>query len=197
MHKKLLKDIAAISPGYPFRGSIFEYDEDDDTEVVKALALQMRDTSEDEPIDWNGVVKTALPGRKEPDWLRKGDIVFVARGSNNYATLIEDAPDNVVITPSFFLVRLKPEINVLPGFLAWQLNQEPVRKLLQASSQGSAQPSIRKAVLAELLIIIPDDPIQKKIIAMVNCMKAQKETLRALEQNQQKIMAAIANDILR
>jgi len=188
MQNATLKHIAGIMPGYPFRGRLAESDQGD------SLALQMRDTREDAPINWSQVARTNLEGRREPDWLRKGDIVFVARGSNNYSTLIEDVPDKVVITPQFFLVRVTSD-KVLPSFLAWQMNQEPARRYFQAASQGSAQPSIRKSVLAELPLALPPLDEQEKIMEMVDCLKAQQDTFRALEQNQKRLMAAIANQV--
>ena len=72
-----LKDIADIRLGHPFRGSI-KGDEKGDVNVV-----QVRDTNDSGEVNGSKLVRTFLAGRKKPDWLQTGDILFVAKGAKH------------------------------------------------------------------------------------------------------------------
>ena len=58
-------------------------------------------------VAWNDCAETQIAGR-QIDWLRAGDVLFLARGTRNYATLIDETLGNrnVVAAPYFFVIRL-------------------------------------------------------------------------------------------
>ena len=84
----LLSNIASISAGHPFRGRIPESIEGD------ARVVQIRDINEYDQVIWNDLIHTNITGRKQPDWLQQGDILFSARGQRNRATLIDKTEIN-------------------------------------------------------------------------------------------------------
>ncbi|MBN1337910.1 MAG: restriction endonuclease subunit S, partial [Bacteroidales bacterium] len=81
--------------------------------------------------------------------LRKGDILFAAKGSKNFAACFKNAEMPAVASTSFFVIRLN-EKNVLPGYLTWFLNHPSTQTLLKGQARGSSIVSISKAVLNEL-----------------------------------------------
>ena len=97
-----LNQVCDISSGHPFRGRIEESNESN----VKVV--QMKDVSPDNPIDWSQCLTAELSGRRA-DYLRSGDILFVARGNRNYAVQIGEIPDGLqaVASPHFFVIRLQ------------------------------------------------------------------------------------------
>ena len=80
-HDTRLSDIADICSGHPFRGSI-EPDINGDVHVV-----QVRNTKATGEIVQDEVITTTLTSKKQPDWLKTGDILFVAKGAKHYYLL--------------------------------------------------------------------------------------------------------------
>src|ERR1700754_2673341 len=112
----VLNEIADVRLGHPFRGAV--------PEVLggSARVVQMRDVSRGGLRDCDALLRTELGGRKDPDWLLDQDVIFVAKGSNAYAAAVERAPERTVCSQHMYVVRVKEPDNVLPLFLAWQLN---------------------------------------------------------------------------
>jgi hypothetical protein len=163
-----LVDIAKIQSGYISRGRI------------KAQAggayrlLQARDVdgqnlscTTDSLISFNPVLSAK-------DWvLRPGDILFMARGACNFAVLLGPLPGNVLAAACFFIVRARAE-GVEPAYLCWYLNQDSAQRYFNTlSGQGVHMPVVRRAVLEQIDVPVPDTGTQKRIIAL--------EVLRAKE----------------
>ena len=82
--------LTSVRSGYPFRGSI------DESSAGDVLAVQMRDVDADVGVSWNGVIRTSLAGRKQPEWLKAGDVLFVSKGVSFYAVCIDEPPSPAV-----------------------------------------------------------------------------------------------------
>ena len=54
-------EVAAIAPGYPFRGSI------DSTPNGDVAVVQMRNIDDGYRVEWGEVARTKLTGRRRPD----------------------------------------------------------------------------------------------------------------------------------
>lgn len=188
--KELIKNIATIKAGHSFRGAIKE-DLSGDGYVV-----QLRNQNETGEITWDDVVRTKIPGLKKPEWLKNGDIIFSARGPRNTATAIKKIDRPTVCSPHFFVISLVAQ-GVLPEFVAWQLNQMPAQNYLKASAEGSAQLSIRRAVLESTLIALPPLEKQKQIMQLVETAKKEQKLLVQLMQNRKQQLAAIASHLLK
>ena len=188
---KTLKQIATIRAGHPFRGKI-EEDPNGNARVV-----QMKDVDADRGVNWDGLVVTDLPGKKQPDWLKPGDLLFAARGNRNFALLLEEVPFDTVLSPHFFHLTVKREAKVLPGFLAWQINQEPVQQYLQKSSHGSMVQAIGRQELENMALAIPPLEKQHAIVALNKTWQQQLRVMAALTDNMQRTMTGITRQLLR
>jgi hypothetical protein len=188
---KSLKQIAQIRAGHPFRGRI------EDVPGGTVRVIQMKDVDAERGINWAGLVATELEGRKQPDLLKSGDLLFAARGNRYFAILIEDVPFDAVLSPHFFHLTVKREAEVLPSFLAWHINQEPAQQYLQKSSHGSSVQAIGRQVLEDMQIAIPPLQKQHSVIALNNTWQQQLRVMEALTENMQRIMTGIARQILR
>ena len=126
--------------------------------------------------------------------LKKGDVLFAAKGTKNFAAWYEDDEIPVVASTSFFVIRLQDK-NVLPGYLTWFLNHPSTQQLLKAHARGTSIASISKVVLSELKIPIPDIRKQQLILNIYKLrnkakkLKQQIETLREKEIQQLLINA--------
>ena len=183
-----LGSLAEVQGGHPFRGSI--------PEVLRGntAVIQIRDANPEMPISWNELARTNLDLGKSPNLLRPGDVVFVARGANNYAVCLREVPVQVVCSQYFFLLRPR-EIDLLPDFLAWQINRGPARAYLKSNAEGSDQLSIRRAVLESLPIVVPPISMQRAVIALAEAAAQEKRCLKELLFNREQQLEAIASDL--
>jgi len=187
-HDTRLGDIADIRSGHPFRGSI-EPDVNGDVHVV-----QVRNTKATGEIIQDEVITTTLISKKQPDWLKTGDILFVAKGAKHYSALVEDLPKQTVCSPHFFLVRIKPAFKelVTPEFICWQLNQLPAQRYFQTTAEGSLYLSVRRQILEYVPITMLPIEKQKKLTAMHRCAVKEQKVLQQLIENRQQQLEAIA-----
>jgi len=187
-----LEQIATINAGYPFRGKIPE------SKGSGVLAVQMRDVSLTDGIRWSSCFETKLTGKRDPGYLRTGDILVAARGSNNYAVAVDTAlappGKQAVAAPHFFVLRLKQSA-VLPEYLAWLLNQAPAQRYFEQNAEGTLTKSIRSSVLKEAQIAVPPLSKQQTIIAMANALAAEHRLMQQLISNGERMMGTIANDL--
>jgi hypothetical protein len=187
-HDTRLGDIAEIRSGHPFRGSI-EPDKNGDVHVV-----QVRNTKATGEIIQDEVIKTTLTSKKQPDWLKSGDILFVAKGAKHYSALVEDLPKQTVCSPHFFLVRIKPALKALvtPEFICWQLNQLPAQRYFQTTAEGSLYLSVRRQILEYVPITMLPIEKQRQLTAMHRCAVKERKVLQQLIDNRQQQLEAIA-----
>lgn len=185
-----LKDCAEVRPGHPFRSRVLEDPEG------KVLAVQMRDVSLARGVAWDNAIRTTPKGRKEPDWLRPGDILFIARGGRNFAVCVEEVPMPAVCAQYFFLLRAADPAALLPRFLAWQINQPPAQNYLRRNAEGTDQLSIRRGILEALPVTVPPLEKQQKIITLENIFRKEKQTLERLIRNSEQQMKTLAFQLL-
>lgn len=191
---QLLCQIATIKPGHPFRGQIPE------AAASPVVVVQMKDVAASGAVDWPGCSPVELHGRKEPDWLTPGDILFVARGSHNYAALVdarigELGEKRAVAAPYLYIVRSDPE-QVLPQYLVWLLNQPPTRRYFTQQAEGSLTKSIRRSVLEQTPIAVPPLARQRTIVALVDTLNHERQLAEQLICNGEQVMQAIATQLL-
>jgi restriction endonuclease S subunit len=190
-----LKEIAEVRSGHSFRGSIKE------TLDGNGFVIQTRDQSADGRIDWSNLIHTDVAGRKEPEWLQAGDVIFAARGIRNLASWISENDLSglalpVICSPHYFQIRLDSATALLPEFLAWQLNQSVAQRYFQQSAEGTMQVSIRRSVLEETPITIPPIEIQRKVVALSQRAHREEQIYQELIELRQMEMQAIANHVL-
>lgn len=186
-----LYEVAQVIPGYPFRGRI------PDKVDGEAHAIQMKDVNEDGSVDWDGLIKTELTGRRKPDWLIPGDILFLLRGNHNFAVHLDQVPAPTVSTPHFFLIRINKDVGLMPEFLTWQINQVPAQHYFNISAEGSVQRSIKRRVLDLFEVVIPDIKKQKQVIDINRLVTQETNLYFDLIKNRKQMLKAIAIDLLQ
>lgn len=181
----ILSQISKIAAGHPFRGKIPE------SPGSGVVAVQMKDVSIGGGINWLGCVETN-PLRSEV-FLEDGDILVAARGNHNYAVLVE-GPPQALAAPHFFVVRAIQD-QVLPEFLVWLLNQTYCQRYFDQNAEGSVTKSIRKSVLESTPVTIPPLDRQLTIVRLAKVIRYEQQALDALVKNNEKLLAAIADDL--
>lgn len=183
----LLKKLAEVRAGHPFRGSV------PTTEDGNARVIQMRDVSPDGQIAWTQLPRTALP--KTADWLHDGDVLFTARGGRNYAVCLSGVPPQTVCSQYFFVLRCKAR-GVLPDYLAWTINRAPCQRYLASNAEGTDQLSIRRGVLEDMPIALPSLERQRQLVALASAARQERRCLEALIQNREHQLDALAHELL-
>lgn len=153
-----LGEIASITSGHNFRFAI------DFDAAGNAYVIQMGNVEPGVAVDLQSVRKTNIQiVRKEPEWLRDNDIIFLARGAENFALHLPEIPANTVCTSHFFIIRVHNP-HYLPGFIAWQLNQPLLQDYFRVARTGSVQQYITASVLKEAEILGADTELQNNLI---------------------------------
>lgn len=184
-----LKDVATVTAGHPFRGKIPE------KSGSGVYAVQMKDISVESGICWDSVIETELSGKKRPDWLLNDDVLFAARGSRNYAVLIDQVTGKVVSSPHFYILRVN-EKTLLPEFLVWQLNQKLLQNYFDRSAEGSVTKSVRRSILESAAITIPPLDKQKQILGLYKTLLKEKKLCAELSRNADKLMNSVARELV-
>ncbi|GAA5187136.1 hypothetical protein GCM10025772_04180 [Ferrimonas gelatinilytica] len=189
--KATLEQIAEVRASHPFRGAIKE------VSLGNGYVIQTRDQDSDGQVAWNSLVCTEVSGRKEPDWLRDGNVIFSARGSRNLASVITDIAKPTVCSPHFFVMEVLDSSQVLPSFLAWQLNQPKLQKYFHQCAEGSAQVSIRKTELEKAPLTIPPLAQQRMVMELVERALKEKQIHQRLIELRQQEIEAVARELLK
>lgn len=180
-----LREIAEINAGYPFRTGL----SDDPSGTVRVI--QMRNVTPS-GVEWEQAVRVPPEGNMKGYYLRDDDILFVMRGGKYYATRIQNAPQQSVASMHFFRVRIKPQKDVVPEFLLWQLEQASAQRYYGGIEAGSAQKSLRLADFAEMPIVLPPLDRQHMLTQAVKNLKAGIATMGASIANSNNLLAAMA-----
>lgn len=193
MSQRLYKliDIAVVRAGYPFRGQI------QDTPSGTIRVVQMKHINEVSGISWQDLSKTNPGGRRNPDFLEKDDIIFAARGNNNFAVCLDEVPVKAVCSPHFYQIHIRDTSKVVPCYIAWLINQVPAQQYLMSSAEGTMIRSIRRGVLESLPLVIPDINKQKIIVELDARVKQENILLQKQMNNSRTMMNAIARDLMK
>lgn len=181
-----VETLAEIGAGHPFR-SAFTAAADGPVAVV-----QLRDLRAGEPVDWPLLQRTHLAGRKPPDLLRAGDVIFASRGSRFAATAVDEPPLRAVCSQHFFVLRPRAGAPVLPAYLAWVLNSPPAQRTFAQAAEGSSQLSVRKPVLAQLRVPLVPLERQHAIVRFVQAAQDEQRTLERLIANRRREVDLLA-----
>jgi hypothetical protein len=183
--------LVSVRSGYPFRGALEEAHSDG------VPVVQMKDIHPGAGIHWEGVLRAELTGRKGPDWLNDGDVLFVPRGHRFFAARVGPTPNPAVCGPHLMQLRVRADSDLVPDFLAWQINQPPVQKQLHVAAEGTNQLSIRVAEVEALNLALPSVDHQLRIVALAEAVARERQVLSRLILNREQELAALATELER
>ena len=145
-----------LSSGYSFRGKI-KNDSKGTIEVV-----QLKNIKDDYLTINNNCVKVDSKKIKERHYLSVGDILFIAKGSNNFALPFYQKSKTAIASSAFFVLKVDTQI-ADPNYIAWYINQKKVQNYFKTNSGGTYTMSINKKTLEEAPIILPNIEKQRTI----------------------------------
>ncbi|WP_070138429.1 restriction endonuclease subunit S [Crocinitomix algicola] len=164
-----LKSVCSIKSGKSYRRKpVFDND-------GTCRLIQIKDVSKEGFIDSPMLIRC-----KEDDtghFLKHGDLLFVAKGNNNYA-MVFDADFSAIAISLFFVVR-PDHSKVSAKYLAWYINSKPGQHYLEQHRMGAAVGNIRKSVLENMPILLPDLKTQEQISTLHQAMIKEKQLTNA------------------
>lgn len=180
----------SISSGFSFRNKI-ENDENGDL-----LVVQLKDLRESYSAIGDNLTKVSsvLIGRNYT--LEKGDILFIAKGSNNYALEFDINLPNVIASSAFFVLR-PDTATVEPGYLAWYLNQGDAQRYFKQNTAGTYIPNINMGTVENMSIEIPSMETQKKVVAIDRLRKRERLLQDEIARKNDVVIQAILLQLLK
>jgi restriction endonuclease S subunit len=165
----LLKDIAEIQTGVFTKPNV-------EGEIV---CLQANDFDENGHHLGYWEPTILLSSLNPKHLLHKGDVLFAAKGSKNFAAVRSSDHPLAVASTSFFVIRLL-RADILPEYVKWFLNQPDTIIRLKSEAKGTSIPSISKKSLEQVQIpLIPLDK-QNLILKIEELRIKQKSNLKQI-----------------
>ncbi|OUD36296.1 restriction endonuclease subunit S [Flavobacterium sp. FPG59] len=192
----LLKNLIlsdALFSGYSFREKI-EHNPNGDVGI-----LQMKDIKDNYlSFDYHNVDKVSDFLFKDKFYLQKNDILFVSKGTNNFAIAVENVNFKIVPSATFFVIRVE-EKKIIPEYLVWYINQKEAQNYFNEKKAGTYVPNLNKQDIMELPVKVPPLKTQKAIAKTAVLLNKEIEILdkiksfrKDLIQNQ--LLKSIKND---
>ena len=177
-----LRDVARVQPGYLSRTS------------VRSVAsgthrlLQARDVSPQHGLRLDTVVW--FKPERNPDLYRisRGDILLTARGQDHRACLVDIDLSNVLASSVFYIIR--PREGVVPGYLAWWLNQPNTQAAIESASRGTGIGYIPRPLMEALPVAVPPLEVQQRIAEAMDLWRRQQSIQARLDQARVQLIQA-------
>jgi restriction endonuclease S subunit len=148
--------------------------------------------------------KTVFPQLKlnskiERHLLQDNDLLFAAKGINNFAVVYHTSIGRAVASSSFIVLRLfdKATQLILPEYLAWFISHDKKIKLMHGQQLGTTIPSINMKQLAELEINIPVMDVQDKIVQVQRLREQEQKLVEELETYKDKKIQLLLSKALK
>lgn len=183
--KKKLKDIADVTIGQSFRSRL---ERDDNPNIA---VVQMKDLTAGNIIDSTSLIQVYVKKLNDRQLVKKGDIVFRARGHVNTAAHLNMDIGQAVIAAPLLRIRILKNKNVLPEYLVWWINQSKSQAYMASHAKGTAQMMISKPVIEELCVEVPPLEKQKQIIELATLAHEEQKLLCELADKRTKYMEGI------
>jgi len=181
-----------LMAGHPFREGI-QNALDGETAVV-----QMKDVDPEKGLNNANLYRVHLTGRKQPDYLQRGDILFVGRGYRIFAVLVDKDLESTVAGSHFFIIRVKPnKHDVSPDYLVWYINHKQTQRYFSQHVAGTALPHINRSVLENLPVILPPLKVQDQIIKAHYCRLKEKALLETLIEKKKLLLDELLDKTLK
>lgn len=127
--------------------------------------LQVKDINPENQLDYGQIATVRDTGISDKHWLKKGDLLFAAKGASNYCILYEGAERSTIASSSFIVIRLITS-DVLPEFLCCFFNTPSILGRLKNAAVGTGIQVIPQSVVGEIQLDIPSLEVQKLVVKM-------------------------------
>ena len=174
--------LESISAGYSFRVKI------QPTTLGGIQVVQMKDLDHSYQTITANLTQINGAGIKEKYRLKTGDVLFLSKGPHNYAAVFIDTKMPTVATSAFFVLR--PDQNkIMPEYLAWYINQEPVQHYLAEHRSGTYTLNVNRAVVENIPMQIPHLSRQNAIVKIARLQKKEANLQNELNAKRKRLIS--------
>lgn len=154
---------------------------------------------------WLGNLEPVESAARTSDYyVQEGDVLFLARGSRRLATpvlsgYVQPWPpewDRTMVLYYFFILRPVGGI-VLPAFLAWLINEGPLRSSIEALSEGTLVQKISVKDFRELEVPVPPLETQRRILEIYELSLSERRLAERLGDLRREYAAGACEQLLR
>lgn len=186
--QKKLREIAGITSGYTFRGSV----ENDPKGQI--FVLQAKNISANQDlVATTDLITVSGKSLRNPYFLERNDVLVVSRGSGAgsfRSAVFASDESNVMPSSSVHVIRIK-DVTILPKYVSFYFNSaEGQKALAQIVTGASYIQSILVKNLADFPIPIPPIHTQKSIIALHENIIDQERIFKRKQEIQKNIINA-------
>jgi restriction endonuclease S subunit len=119
--------------------------------------------------------------------LKKGDILFLAKGNKFDAAIVDEDSDDMVPSQLFFIIRIEEKL-YNPKFITWYLKSKSVKRYLDKFTTGNTVKTLRRKVLENIEIPSYIRDKQDKIVELIESFENEKKiTLEYLDKKERLI----------
>ena len=190
MTQTKLKELAEVSAGYHVREGISP------ASTGNHRVIQMKDILPDHSLLTSSLYMVNPDRTPERYTVRRGDLVFQARGEENFATPIEEELSNTIASGHFYILRLKTGA-INSRFLAWYINQAPAQNHLSRFFQGTSTRMVPRQALEEMPIDTPPLKVQETIVKLHQLSLREHALLDELKRKRSLLIGATCLQAIR
>jgi hypothetical protein len=185
-----LADVARVQAGYLSRTRV-EAASDGSHRLVQA-----RDVSDRGEIDLETVV--FFDPDRNPDLYRvtTGDILFIARGHDHRAHLIQTELVDTLASSVFHIIRPN-RATVLPAYLAWWLNQPEAQTAIKMGSRGTAIGYVSRRHMESIPVSLPPRAKQQLIVDTIALWERRSRLQSQLVHRRQEMIQTLCRRAVR
>jgi restriction endonuclease S subunit len=171
-------DLLPLNTLVNFHSGIFAVKEP----LANTLHLQVSDFTSNGTFKKLAIPVLHLDSKFEKHLLKDGDVLFAAKGTNNFSVVYSSSYGPAIASSSFIVIRIKSNLSskVTPQFIAWSLTTPLIQEKLKRHAVGTSIPSISSQQLYDLQITVPTMEKQKLIINIHELHLREKELLQQL-----------------
>lgn len=185
-----MQDCADVRPGFSAKSAIVN----DPEGTLHVIAAQHITKGEPYRYIEEHLLLISPPKFYEKYLVTPGDILFMSRGINNYAVLVESVPSPAIAPLTFFIIR--PKQNVLSEYLVWYLNQEMMKAKLNEIRAGVGTPMIPSNAFRKISIPLPPLATQRRIAELGRLQMLEKQLLQELIDATDQLHKAVGRKLL-
>lgn len=187
----ILKRLAEIYTGFTLRESV-SYLANGDTKL-----LQSKDLPKDSfTIDATALTRIDWKYDSQPQYLKNGSIVLLARGEPKAYVYHGTENDKVIVGHIFIVVNLTTD-DIDSEYLTWYINKSSIAKRhFETNSTGSTLNMTSISTVRDLPIVIPTIQEQQQILQRQEQSKVEAEVFKSLLKLRQDYNDAFDEQIL-
>ena len=179
-HTVLLRDVALLSVGYPFRNTCVPGE-------CGTLACFLRDVGSDGSLNVGALRRVEDAKSNNSHLAVAGDIVFRSRGGSFVSALVPVLDEDLLVVAPMIRIRVNRE-RVLPEYLVWYMNGANGAAFFKEFAKGSAMPLVSKTVLEQMPVKLPNLRVQQTIADLVKLSRKEHEILAEIVKQKNLIL---------